>query len=300
MTTQFGILGELQVIQDGAARDLGSLRQRSLLARLLIQAGQPIPIERFIGELWPDEVPDTARHTLHVYISRLRSVLGDERERLAGDVSGYRLRVEPEALDASRFAALAAAGRGALADGDPATADRHLCEALALWRGPALVEFADQPFAASEATRLEQLRLAALEDRIDAGLALGHHGQLTEELRTLTLEQPYRETFWEQLMLALYRTGRQAEALRAFGEVRTRLAEDLGIEPGPALERMEQRILAHEFDAFRQGAGHGIGKGRARPAAEQPPAPADRVRGPCSRPGHRGRVAGGGCHGCSP
>ena len=164
MATEFGILGELQVLQDGVPRDLGSLRQRGLLARLLIRAGQPIPTERLIEELWPGEVPDTARHTLHVYISRLRSALGDERTRLAADTSGYRLRIEPEMLDASRFEALAAEGRAALADGDAAAADEHLREALALWRGPALVEFTDEPFASSEATRLEQLRLAALED----------------------------------------------------------------------------------------------------------------------------------------
>ena len=137
-------------------------------------------------------------------------------------------------------------GEGQLADGDAAAADKHLREALALWRGPALVEFADEPFASSETTRLDQLRLAALEDRINAELALGLHGQLTEELRTLTLEQPYRETFWEQFMMALYRAGRQADALHAYGEARTRLADDLGIEPGPALERMEQRVLAHD------------------------------------------------------
>ena len=108
------------------------------------------------------------------------------------------------------------------------------------------MEFADEPFASSEATRLDQLRLTALEDRIEAELALGLHGQLTEELRTLTLEQPYRETFWEQFMLALYRAGRQTDALHAYAEVRTRLADDLGIDPGPALERMEQRVLAQD------------------------------------------------------
>lgn len=246
MVTEFGILGELQVTQDGAPRDLGPLRQRSVLARLLIRANQPIPTERLMEELWPDEVPDTARHRLHVHISKLRAVLGDERERLAHDTAGYRLRVEPDLVDASRFEALVADGRRELADGDPAAADRRLREALALWRGPALVEFADEPFASSEATRLEQLRLTALEDRYNAELALGLDGQLIEELRARTLEQPYREAFWEQLMLALYRAGRQADALQAYGEARTRLADELGIEPGPALRRMEQRVLAHE------------------------------------------------------
>jgi len=246
MATEFGILGELQVMQGGVPRDLGSLRQRSLLARLLIRAGQPISTDRLIEELWPDEVPSTARHTLHVYISRLRTVLGDERDRLVNEASGYRLKVEPELLDASRFEALAAVGREALTDADPAAADVHLRAALELWRGPALVEFAEEPFASNEATRLDHLRLTALEDRIEAELALGLHGQLTEELRTLTLAQPYRETFWEQYMLALYRAGRQTDALHAYAEVRMRLADDLGIDPGPSLERMEQRVLAQD------------------------------------------------------
>ncbi len=246
MATDFGILGELQVIRAGAPCGLGSRRQRCLLARLLVCAGQPITTERLIEELWPDADLDAARHTLHVYVSRLRNVLGDERERLTSDTAGYRLRIEPGELDAWRFESMATEGRRALADGDATTAAEHLQGALALWRGPALVEFADEPFASTEAARLDQLQLAALEDRFNAELALGLHGQLIEELRTLTLEQPYRETFWEQLMLALYRAGRQADALRAYGEVRTRLADDLGIEPGPALKDMEQRVLAHD------------------------------------------------------
>jgi len=246
MATEFGILGELQVKQDGAPCSLGSRRQRCLLARLLVSAGQPITAERLIEELWPDVVSDAARHTLHVYVSRLRNVLGGERERLTSDTTGYRLLVEPGVLDAWRFESMAAEGRQALADGEPVAAAERLRGALALWRGPALVEFADEPFASAEATRLEQLRLAALEDRFNAELALGLHGQLIEELRTLSLEQPYRETFWEQLMLALYRAGRQTDALHAYGEVRMRLADDLGIEPGPALRDMEQRVLAHD------------------------------------------------------
>jgi predicted ATPase/DNA-binding SARP family transcriptional activator len=251
MATTFGILGELQVLEDGVSRDLGPMRQRSLLARLLLRADllradQPIGTERLIEELWPDEPPDVARHRLHVHVSRLRSVLGGGRTRLTNDAAGYRLRVEPELLDASRFEGLAADGRRALAAREPAAADLHLREALALWRGPALVEFADEPFARSEATRLDQLRLGALEDRIDAQLALGLHHQLIEELRSLTLEQPYRESFWAQFMLALYRAGRQADALHAYGEARMRLADELGIEPGPALQSMEQRVLAHD------------------------------------------------------
>lgn len=274
MATEFGILGELQVLHDGAPLDMGAKRQRGLLARLLLRAGQSVPTERLIEELWRAEVPPTARHTLHVYVSRLRSALGDERGLLQSDPSGYRLKIEPEALDAARFEVLAAAGRAALVGGDPAAASARLREALALWRGPPLTEFADEPFARDEAARLEQLRLAALEDRISAELALGQHRPLIVELRALTLEQPYRETFWEQLMLALYRSGRQGEALHAYAEVRTRLAEDLGIEPGPGLARMEQRVLAHDamLDIETQ---------------DGPPAPATLVAPPSNLPVQR-------------
>jgi predicted ATPase/DNA-binding SARP family transcriptional activator len=246
MAAEFGILGELQVTQDGVPYDLGPLRQRSLLARLLVQADRPVSSERLLEELWPDEQPEAARHRLHVHVSRLRAALGDERKRLVNDATGYRLRIEPGSLDAARFEALAAEGQGRLAAGDPAAAAGRLRSALGLWRGPALVEFADEPFARSEAARLDQLRLATCEDTFNAELALGLHDQLIEELRRLTLEQPYRETFWEQLMLALFRAGRQADALRTFGEARMRLVGDLGIEPGPSLRLMEQRILAHD------------------------------------------------------
>ena len=246
MATEFGVLGELQVVQDGASRDLGSLRQRALLARLLVRAGQPVATDRLIDELWPDGPSDNARHTLHVYVSRLRGVLGSDRDRLVGDASGYRLRLQPDELDAERFERLASKGRAALAARQPQDAADALRKAMGFWRGPALVEFADEEFAAAEATRLEQLRLVALEARIRAELELGRHLDLTEELRSLTLEQPYREVFWEEYMLALYRSSRQTDALQAFAEARTRLADDLGIEPGPALKRMEQRVLAHD------------------------------------------------------
>lgn len=244
MSSDFGILGELQVLHDGAPRALGSARQRALLARLIIKAGSPISADRLIDELWPDDVPSAVRHTLHVYVSRLRATLGADRARLQSGPSGYRLVIEPDELDASRFERLAAEGRAALAEGHPEVASARLGQALALWRGPALAEFAEEAFASGEAARLEQLRLSALEDRILADLDLGRHADLTQELRALTLEQPFREVFWEQYMLALYRSGRQADALHAFGEARMLMVDELGIEPGPALREMEQRILA--------------------------------------------------------
>ena len=271
MTTEFRILGELQVMQAGQLRDLGSLRQRGLLARLIVRAGQPVSTDRLIEELWPEEVPDKARHTLHVYVSRLRGVLGDDRDRLASDTSGYRLRLGPDELDAARFERLTVEGRAAAAADRPDDAAATLAAALGLWRGPALVEFADEPFAATEATRLDQLRLSALEDRVWADLACGRHAELAEELRGLTVEQPYREVFWEQRMLALYRAGRQAEALHVFGEARTQLADELGIEPGPALRRMEQRVLDQDPGLTpEKGGSISVSAGRSRRPSNLP------------------------------
>ena len=163
MGTEFGILGPLQVRQSDEPLDLGSLRQRGLLARLIVRAGQPTSTDRLLDELWPDEPPDKARHTLHVYVSRVRAVLGEQRGRLESDATGYRLRIEADELDAARFERAAAAGRATLAAGDADEAAGRLVEALGHWRGPALVEFADEEFARAEAARLDQLRLATLE-----------------------------------------------------------------------------------------------------------------------------------------
>lgn len=246
MDMEFGILGPLQLLQAGKPRDLGSLRQRGLLARLIVHGGHRISTDRLLDDLWPDEAPDRARHTLHVYISRVRAVLGDERQRLESDAAGYRLHLEPDELDATRFEQAVADGRAARASAAMEETLARLTEALELWRGPALVEFSDEEFAVAEAARLDQLRLATLEERMAAELELGHHTRVAEELRSLTLEHPFREGFWEQLMTALYRSGRQSDALRVYGEARTRLADELGIEPGPSLKRMEQRVLGQD------------------------------------------------------
>lgn len=271
MATEFGILGELQVVQDGVPLELGSLRQRALLARLLVRSGQPLTSDRLIEDLWPDDAPANARHTLHVYISRVRATLRDERRRLSSDTSGYRLHLEPGELDAARFERLAADGRAGLSAGDATRARERLEAALGLWRGPALVEFADEPFATVEATRLDQLRLVAQEDRIRADLQLGRHALLVEELRLLTLEQPFREAFWEHYMLALYRAGRQTEALQVFGEARMHLSDELGIEPGPALKRMEQRILRQDPDLdLPASTGHAAAGVPTRPRGNLP------------------------------
>lgn len=242
----FRILGRLEVFRDGNPVDLGPPRQRALLARLLISAGEVVTADRLVEDLWPGNVPETARHALHVYVSRLRNALGPDRFRLDRQQSGYRLSVESDELDACRFGRLAADGRAALARGDPDGASTQLRAALSMWRGPVLADIADEVFVREEAVRLDEIRLGALEQRVAADLELGHHTELVEELRDLVTQHPFRERFWEQLMLALYRCGRQTEALRAFQAARRQLAEELGIEPGQALKHLEEQILVQD------------------------------------------------------
>ena len=240
------ILGGLEVLQDGIQIDLGPPRQRVLLARLLINPGETVTADRLLEDLWPGDVPDTARHALHVYVSKLRAALGPDRERLTRRNSGYRLSIEPDELDATRFVAQVAEGRASLDRGDPETAHAQLEAALGMWRGSVFADIADEEFVRSEAVRLNEVRLVALEQRVAADLELGRHGVLVEELRDLTTRHPFRERFWEQLMLALYRSGRQSEALRVYQTARSQLAEELGIEPGQTLRRLEEQVLAQD------------------------------------------------------
>lgn len=216
------------------------------MARLLIDQGRVVTADRLIEDLWRGEPPDSARHALHVYVSRLRKSLGHDGARLEHHGAGYRFSVEADELDASRFEQLATEGRAALARHDTDQAIAHLRKALSMWRGAALTEFADEAFAREEAVRLDELRLTTLEQRLWAELELDGDGNVVEELQALVAQHPFRESFWEQLMLALYRSGRQAEALRTYQRARASLAEELGIEPGPALRQMEERILAQD------------------------------------------------------
>lgn len=242
----FGILGELKVLQDGDLIELGSPRQRALLARLLISSPDPVPTDRLIDDLWHGEPPETARHALHVYISGLRHAMDDGPKRIERSHAGYRLWVEADELDSRRFEHLSKEGRSALDRNDARTADKVLSKALELWRGPPLCEFTDDRFAIDEASRLEELRLTTQEAKLWAELELGRHVAVIPDLQDLVAAHPFREAFWEQLMLALYRTGRQAEALRVFQSVRVVLANELGIEPGAALRIMEGRILSQD------------------------------------------------------
>lgn len=239
---EFRILGPLEAEIGGEVIDLGTLRQQHLLALLLMRAGDPVSTDRLADELWTGNPPNTARHTLQVYVYRLRKALGPEGWRLESRPPGYLLKVSEGELDSLRFHDLADAARRVLGH-SPKQVSALLAEALGLWRGQVMSDLPDLVALEPERAHLEAARLNALEDRVEADLALGRHRQLVGELEALVSDHPFRERFWGQLMLALYRSGRQAEALRAFQRVRETLAEELGIEPGPSLVEMEGRIL---------------------------------------------------------
>jgi YVTN family beta-propeller protein len=239
----FRILGPLEVRGDEGELSLGGGKQRALLALLLIHQNELLSSDRLIEELW-NEPPPTAAKIVQNYVSQLRRVLGDGRLQTQG--RGYALRVEPNELDVDRFRERLEAGRRAKASGDAVRASSLLLEALALSRGPPLADFAYDSFAREEIGRLEELHLSAVIEWIDAELALGHDADLIVELETLVARHPLQERPRGQLMLALYRSGRQAEALEVYQDARRTLAEELGIEPGPALQQLENSILTHD------------------------------------------------------
>ncbi len=241
---QFRILGPLEVVDDGRLVDLGRRQQRALLALLLLRANEVVSLERLIAELWEVDPPAKAANTLQVYVSHLRKTLG--RGTIVTQPPGYIVKVAHGALDLHEFERLFENGRRRYQEGDSEGAIRLLEDALALWRGAALADFAHEPFAQSAIARLEELRVAAAELSIDAELSLGRHGPLVGRLEQLVAEHPLRERLREQLMLALYRSGRQAHALAAYQDARRALVDDLGIEPGRALHDLEQAILRHD------------------------------------------------------
>ncbi|MGI8808499.1 MAG: AfsR/SARP family transcriptional regulator [Acidimicrobiales bacterium] len=251
---EFRILGVLEVFDAGRPVEIGAAKERALLAELLLHANQIVSRERLVEVVWGDTPPASAAATLNTYVAHLRTALEPGRAPrgrpglLLTRDPGYLLAVDPERVDALRFERLAGEGRRALAAGDAETAAAILRQALGLWRGEALADFVYEPFAQAEATRLGELRLATLEQRVDADLSLGRHHDLVSELRRLVDEHPLRERLWGQLMLALYRCGRQSEALRAYGELGKTLAEELGIDPSPALHRLEDDILHQRPD----------------------------------------------------
>ena len=244
MGFEYRILGPLEAFRDGSAIRLGGRMQRMLLAQLLVEPGAPVAPDRLIDALWP-EYDDAAASRLQVYVSQLRKALGDPGA-IAMRPGGYVAAVAPEDVDAVRFERLARAGHDALAAGDPQQAAPQLREALALWRGPAFGDAADEPFAKEAVSRLDGLRLTALEDRIEADLALGHHRELVPEIEGLVAQHPLRERLRGALMLALYRAGRQAEALDAFLAARRTLVDELGVEPGAALRELHEAMLRQD------------------------------------------------------
>jgi DNA-binding SARP family transcriptional activator len=237
---EFRLLGPLEVAEHDRTVALGGVKQRSLLAVLLLHANQVVSADRLIDELWGDSPPPTAAKSIQVHVSRLRKELGDGR--LATRAPGYVMYVDPSELDLARFERLVGEAAGA----DSGSAAQKLREALALWRGPALADLAYEPFAQTEITRLEELRLAVVEQRIDADLAGGRHSELVGELEALVAAHPLRERLRCQLMLALYRSGRQAEALEAYRRAHRELSDGLGLEPSEELKQLEQAILRHD------------------------------------------------------
>jgi DNA-binding SARP family transcriptional activator/DNA-binding beta-propeller fold protein YncE len=243
----FRILGPLEVLEDERLLDVGGGRQRSVLAFLLLHANEVVSTDRLIDELWPDEPPPSAAKIVQVHVSRLRKALnGAGGGVLLTRDRGYLLRVQPGELDRDRFRALLDEGRAALAAGHHERAHEVLQAALALWRGAPLPEFSYDSFARDEIARLDELRLGALEERIEADLALGRHDAVIAELEELVRRYPLRERLRAQLMLALYRAGRQAEALESYRDARRTLAEELGLDPSPTLQQLERAVLAHD------------------------------------------------------
>jgi DNA-binding SARP family transcriptional activator len=237
---QFRLLGPLEVVDGDRPLALGGRKQRALLAMLLLHANDVVPAEQLVDEIWGGSPPATVAKSVQVYVSRLRKELGDGR--LLTRDPGYRLTVASGELDLARFGALVAQA----ADADPARAAAMLREALALWRGAPLADLAYEPFAASYVARLDEMRLAALEQRIEADLASGEHASLAGELEGLIAQHPLRERLRGQLMLALYRSGRQAEALAAFQAARATLVDELGIEPGRELRDLHEAMLRQD------------------------------------------------------
>jgi predicted ATPase/DNA-binding SARP family transcriptional activator len=250
---EFRILGPVQVTHEGSELPVGGPRHRRLLAVLLLHADEVVPVDRLVDALWGETPPRSARDMLHVRVSELRNGLRagrrDRTDRAAGLLArggGYLLRVGDDSLDARTFERLAAAGSRAIDAGDFERAQAGLADALALWHGPALAEFADQPFARPAATRLEALRMQAWENRVTAGLALGRHADLIAELEALTASYPLRERLWFLLMLGRYRAGRQGEALDAFRAAREVLTGQLGVEPGTELRELHAAVLRQD------------------------------------------------------
>jgi DNA-binding SARP family transcriptional activator len=257
------VLGPLEVWRDGQLVHLGAAKQRALLGLLLIRRSG-VDRDLAVDALWGERAPKGARNTLQVYVSSLRKALG--RELIETTPSGYRLVVEPGSVDGDRFEELYRSGAELLAAGDAGQARGVLADALSLWRGPAFADLRFESFVQAEAGRLEEARLACLEERIEADLQLGRHAALVGELEALVVEQALRERLRGHLILALYRSGRQSEALAQYQATRRMLTGELGLEPSPELRELVRMILAHDPGLEAPPTG-------ARPSSNLPPQP---------------------------
>jgi predicted ATPase/DNA-binding SARP family transcriptional activator/class 3 adenylate cyclase len=251
------LLGPVQVLRAGREVGLGGPRPRAVLALLVLEAGRVVPAGRLVEEVWGGSPPPGAAKTLRSYVSRLRALLSPDAT-LAARGGGYVLGLDPDLVDAVRFERLAGAGQAALSGGEAAAAAGRFRQALGLWRGRALADVCEVEPLAREAARLEELRLAAVEGRIEADIALGLHAEVTGELQGLVAEYPVRERLWRLLVLALYRAERQADALAAYRRARDLLADELGLEPGEELRRLEQAVLRQEVPAPPPPARHNL------------------------------------------
>ena len=260
------LLGEFEVVRGGVAVPVRGAKQRALLAILALNRGNPVSADRLIDQLWGDGQTAKPTNALQAQIVQLRRTLG--ASAIVTSESGYALDISAADLDAARFEDLVAEGRRLSTEGEAAQASAVLGDALRLRRGEPLSEFAYAGFADAERAHLNELALVATEYRVEADLALGHHNELVGELEALCRDHPLRERLWELLMLALYRAGRQAEALRAYTEIRDHLVDELGVDPGSSLRELETRVLDHDPSLV----------------AEQPPAP--RPRALASVPGN--------------
>ena len=292
-----GILGPVEVIAGRRTIALGGSKARALLSILVLHVNETVSTDSLIEGLWGSDAPPTAPKMLQVQVSRLRRALGPD-DVLLTRTPGYTLRAAPEQVDLGRFEAKVAAARRIPAT-EPGRAADALRDALGLWRGAPLSDVAGEPFASWAIPRLEELRLAIIEERIDLDLRAGRHQQLVGELRDLVAGHPYRERFAGQLMLALYRTGRQAEALDVFRRIRDRLAEELGIEPGPDLQRLQLDVLRQDpgLDAPAQPIGIAAPDRAPRPPIAREPAGPEAVSptlgaGPKPRATTRARLSG--------
>lgn len=249
---KFSVLGSIEVTAQNTQLDLGGIKQRAILGYLVLHANKVVPTSQLLRAMWDGVPPPTARKMVQNAVSGIRRMLAHGHDSAGEPASlrthppGYQLRLSTEDVDLYRFRHLAREGRLAISEGSPARGAMLLREALGLWRGRALADLVEAGVCWSELAGIEDERLSALEDRLDAELACGRHREITPELEVLTATEPLRERLCQQFMLALYRSGRQADALRVYRRTREALVNGLGLEPGRGLQELQQRILEHD------------------------------------------------------